>query len=75
LIEERKFDSREDIEMDDRESGKERVVWEERVPMLNGSVRRAGLESEEGGWSGRTVEVGRIVGRWFNFARAEWADA
>jgi hypothetical protein len=75
LIEEKALDSLEDVEVDDRESGKERVVWEERVPMLNGSMRRAGLESEEGGWSGRTVEVGRIVGRWFKFARAEWADA
>jgi len=46
--------------------------WEERVPMLNGSVRRAGLESEDGGWSGRTVEVGRILGRWFKFRRGDW---
>lgn len=47
-------------------------VWEQRVPMLNGSVRRVGLESEEGGWSGRTVEVGRILGRWFKFGRGNW---
>ncbi|KAG0646276.1 hypothetical protein D0Z07_8380 [Hyphodiscus hymeniophilus] len=45
-------------------------IWEERVPMLNGSVRRAGLESEEGGWSGRTVEVGRILARWFKFRKS-----
>jgi len=50
-------------------------VWEERVPMLNGSVRRAGLESEDGGWSGRTVEVGRILARWFKFGRGQWEDA
>jgi hypothetical protein len=49
-------------------------VWEERVPMLNGSVRRAGLESEDGGWSGRTVEVGRILARWFNFGKGDWED-
>lgn len=47
-------------------------IWEERMPMLNGSVRRAGLESEEGGWSGRTVEVGRILARWFKFRNCEW---
>ena len=47
-------------------------VWEERVPMLNGSLRRAGLESDEGGWSGRTVEVGRILARWFKFRKGEW---
>jgi hypothetical protein len=49
-------------------------VWEEKVPMLNGSVRRAGLESEDGGWSGRTVEVGRILGRWFRFGKGDWCD-
>lgn len=47
-------------------------VWKERVPMLNGSVRRAGFESEEGEWSGRTVEVGRILARWFRFKKANW---
>lgn len=61
---------------DDAESPRPRgsgfQVWEERVPMLNGSVRRAGLESQEGGWSGRTVEVGRIVGRWFKFRKGGW---
>ena len=49
-----------------------RKCWQERVPMLNGSVRRIGLESEDGGWSGRTVEVGRILGRWFRFKTGEW---
>jgi hypothetical protein len=46
--------------------------WQERVPILNGSVRRAGLESEDGSWSGRTVEMGRILGRWFRFGRGDW---
>ncbi|CAD6448577.1 ffc07818-f94c-40ab-8e7a-50cd104b8be1-CDS [Sclerotinia trifoliorum] len=46
--------------------------WDEKVPMLNGSVRRAGSESEDSGWSGRTVEVGRIFARWFDFQKAEW---
>ena len=49
-------------------------VWEEGVPMLNGSVRRAGLESEDGGWSGRTVEAGRILARWFKFEKGDWGD-
>lgn len=43
--------------------------WGERMPMLNGSVRRAG---EDGGWSGRTVEVGRVLSRWFRFQKGEW---
>jgi len=46
--------------------------WEERLPMLNGSVKRVGLESEDGGWSGRMVEVGRVYGRWFSFERGDW---
>lgn len=46
--------------------------WDERLPMLNGSVKRVGLESEDGGWSGRTLEVGRVFGRWFRFERGEW---
>ena len=57
------------------ESRKNRIkIWEEGVPMLNGSVRRAGLESEDGGWSGRTVEVGRILARWFKFEKGDWDD-
>jgi len=55
-----------------RQKGRGSKVWEERVPMLNGSARRAGLESEEGGWSGRTVEVGRILARWFKFREGDW---
>lgn len=59
---------------DDRVEGKEeaRKMWEERVPILNGSVRREGLENGGGGWSGRTVEVGRVLARWFKFGREEW---
>ncbi|KAG9235818.1 hypothetical protein BJ875DRAFT_255803 [Amylocarpus encephaloides] len=48
------------------------AVWEQRVPILNGSVRRAGLESEDGAWSGRTVEIGRVFARWFEFGRGDW---
>ncbi|KAI1190120.1 hypothetical protein F5B17DRAFT_427930 [Nemania serpens] len=44
----------------------------EAVPILNGGARRWGPDSEEGAWSGRTVEVGRILGRWFGFQRAQW---
>lgn len=77
LVEERK-DSRETqvidaegVERDEQEI-RLRKCWEERLPMLNGSVKRAGLESEDGGWSGRTVEVGRVLARWFGFGRGEW---
>lgn len=47
-------------------------IWEERVPMLNGNTKRAGFDSEGGGWSGRTVEAGRILARWFKFERGDW---
>lgn len=68
------IDSGLDVEVDVEEgrskAGSNR--WSERVPMLNGSVRRVGLDSEDGGWSGRTVEVGRILRRWFKFRKGEW---
>ncbi|KAF7945977.1 uncharacterized protein EAE97_005015 [Botrytis byssoidea] len=63
------FDSGENIGRDNRT----RKVWDEHVPMLNGSVRRTGLESEDRGWSGRTIEVGQIFARWFDFENAEWS--
>jgi hypothetical protein len=76
LLEERRMDDvLRDVGVEIEERWKCRVkIWEERVPMLNGSVRRAGLESEDGGWSGRTVEVGRILARWFNFEKSDWED-
>ncbi|KAI1104077.1 hypothetical protein F4804DRAFT_308164 [Jackrogersella minutella] len=42
------------------------------VPFLSGGGRRPGPDPEEGGWTGRTVEVGRIMKRWFRFQRGEW---
>ena len=51
-----------------------REVWEERLPMLNGNVRRAGLEGEDAVWSGRTVEVRRVLGRWFKFKKSGWIE-
>ncbi|KAI8632452.1 hypothetical protein F5Y19DRAFT_364431 [Xylariaceae sp. FL1651] len=44
----------------------------ETVPILSGGARRLGLDSDEGAWTGRTVEVGRILSRWFSFQRAQW---
>jgi hypothetical protein len=74
VLEERGMDEcLSDMELE--EGRKNRVkVWEEGVPMLNGSVRQAGLESEDGGWSGRTVEVGRILARWFKFGKGDWEE-
>jgi hypothetical protein len=50
-------------------------VLRETVPIvsgLNGGARWLGPDSEDGVWSGRTVEVGRVLGRWFRFQRALW---
>jgi hypothetical protein len=78
VIEERKFDQDDILELEALAMQEEEMrrrdtskVWEQRVPMLNGSVKRAGMESEDGGWSGRTVEVGRILGRWFRFEKGK----
>lgn len=71
VIEERGYDA---FEGGDGERRNMRTGWDERLPMLNGSVRRAGLESDDDGWSGRTVEVGRVLGRWFRFERGVWDE-
>ncbi|KAI6090131.1 hypothetical protein F4821DRAFT_229674 [Hypoxylon rubiginosum] len=47
-------------------------VLKEHVPFLSGGGRRPGLNSDEGGWLGRTVEVGRVMKRWFRFERGQW---
>ncbi|KAI0132431.1 hypothetical protein BJ170DRAFT_613912 [Xylariales sp. AK1849] len=56
------------------EVGEFEVLLRERIPVLSGGIRRMGLDSEEGSWSGRTVEVGKAMGRWFTFQRGEWGD-
>jgi hypothetical protein len=47
-------------------------VLRDTVPILSGGARRLGPDSEDGAWTGRTVEVGRVLGRWFRFQRAQW---
>lgn len=46
-------------------------IWHEKLPILSGSVKRAGAEVEYGG---RTVEVGMALRRWFKFGRGQWED-
>jgi hypothetical protein len=48
-------------------------LLEESIPVLSGSARRAGVELEGSGWAGKTVNVGRVLGRWFRFGEGEWA--
>lgn len=40
--------------------------WKLQVPLLSGSIR---LGSNERSWAGRTVDIGRVVGRWCRFMR------
>ncbi|KAK8105683.1 uncharacterized protein PG998_003842 [Apiospora kogelbergensis] len=50
-------------------------LLKEKLPILSGGVSiRPGLfDAEEGGgWSGRAVEVGRVLSRWCDFGKGEW---
>lgn len=47
-------------------------LLQEKLPILSGSTRRGGLDLDEGGWSSRSVEVGRVMSRWFTFQRGNW---
>ncbi|KAI1079158.1 hypothetical protein F5B20DRAFT_181132 [Whalleya microplaca] len=47
-------------------------LLKETAPYLSGGTRRIGPDAEEGGWSGRTVDVGRILKRWFRFEHGPW---
>ena len=50
------------------EGGGEVDAWEEQVPLLSGVVP---FGREERGLGGRTVEVGKVVGRWCRFVGLE----
>lgn len=45
-------------------------IYHRRLPMLNGSSRRAGLD-DSAAWSGGTVEVGVVLRRWLQFSSTE----
>ncbi|KAF9874598.1 hypothetical protein CkaCkLH20_07735 [Colletotrichum karsti] len=44
-----------------------KALLREDAPVLSGSLRR-----DEGGWTGRTVHVKRVLGRWFRFQTGYW---
>lgn len=50
------------------EAGDEDVLGEG-VPVLSAGVN---VNIKSGGWSGKTVEVRRVLGRWFRFEEGEW---
>ena len=49
------------IATDENENEVHPDPWMEQIPILNGSIRSG---DEERVWTGRTVEVARVVGRW-----------
>jgi hypothetical protein len=42
------------------------------LPVITGAMRRANGDGEEGGWTGRKVDVRRVLGRWFGFEGGHW---
>ncbi|KAL2145373.1 hypothetical protein VTI28DRAFT_7442 [Corynascus sepedonium] len=48
-------------------------LLEEKVPVLSGGAKRVARELDgRGGWTGKTADVGRVLGRWFRFRDGEW---
>ncbi|KAI1002005.1 hypothetical protein K3495_g6197 [Podosphaera aphanis] len=56
------------IEIDLGETTDRKSFWEEEVPILSGTFIPAGIQTEILGPSGRTVEIGRVLARWFKFS-------
>lgn len=48
-------------------------MLKEEVPLLTGSVARAGGDFDEAAWTGRKVSVDRVLGRWFRYKEGEWS--
>ncbi|KAK0636650.1 hypothetical protein B0T17DRAFT_519588 [Bombardia bombarda] len=48
------------------------LLLTEMVPILSGSARRAGPGLAGSGWTGKTVDVRRVLGRWFRFKSCDW---
>ncbi|KAK3687781.1 hypothetical protein B0T22DRAFT_139059 [Podospora appendiculata] len=45
----------------------------EMIPILSGGGgRRTGPDLDGSGWAGRTVDVQRVLGRWFRFQPGDW---
>ncbi|KAK7734228.1 hypothetical protein SLS53_007876 [Cytospora paraplurivora] len=49
------------------------LLLSDEVPVLSASTRRAGADLDDAAWTGRTVAIGRVLGRWFRYKRATWA--
>ncbi|KAK4641021.1 hypothetical protein QC761_608710 [Podospora bellae-mahoneyi] len=47
-------------------------ILSEKMPVLSGSSKRTGLNLEGTGWTGKTIEVSKVLGRWFRFQEGNW---
>jgi len=45
------------------------------IPVLSASARRMATDAEESRWTSRTVQVRRVLRRWFEFEDGEWMSA
>lgn len=66
-------DGQETEELVDSEAQRE-IIWQQKLPMLNGSLRRQFSADDPGveRWIGRTVEVGSVLSRWCEFAETDF---
>ncbi|POS81101.1 hypothetical protein DHEL01_v200517 [Diaporthe helianthi] len=55
-------------------TGMEQTTLSEEVPVLSASARRAGAHLDNADWTGRTVTVARVLGRWFRYRQGDWAQ-
>lgn len=53
---------------------KEQASLSEEVPILSASARRTGADLDDTEWTGRTVTLARVLGRWFRYRRGDWAQ-
>ena len=65
-----------DAGADDGDLGTEtgQMSLSKEVPVLSASARRAGAHLDDADWTGRTVTVERVLGRWFRYRRGDWAQ-
>ncbi|KAG8167629.1 hypothetical protein KVR01_003318 [Diaporthe batatas] len=65
-----------DEDADDSHLGTEteQTSLSEEVPVLSASTRRAGAHLDNADWTGRTVTIERVLGRWFRYRKGDWAQ-
>lgn len=52
----------------------QQTILSEEVPVLSASARRAGTDLDDADWTGRTVTLARVLGRWFRYRQGDWAQ-